>query len=95
MELPNWYLGQPRLTSLLSFILGQRTAIIHMLAEAEECIHWQIIRLLWHGEPAGDKAHRSGNLSLGFYTYSYIITNRNREDQQREPEFKKKITAFK
>lgn len=75
MELCNGHLGQPHLSTVVHF-------------RAEDCNHSHASRSRRALPPA---VHCSGNLSLGIYAYSYIIPNRNRKDQQREPEFKKKL----
>lgn len=75
MELCNGHLGQPHLSTVVHF-------------RAEDCNHSHASRSR-RALPLA--VHCSGNLSLGIYAYSYIIPNRNRKDQQREPEFKKKL----
>lgn len=86
MELFNGHLDQLHLSASSSF-QGR------MLPEAENCFHWQTIRLLWHSEPAGDKVHHSGNLFLGIHVYSYIIPNRQKRPTGRD-RIKDKITAL-
>lgn len=89
LELPNRHLGQPHLSAVVHF-------------RAEHCDHthacWsrRLCPLAEHRVAvtrwtSGKEVHPSGNLPWGIYVYSHIITNRNRRNQQREPEFKKKL----
>jgi len=94
LALPSWnYLTEKygSLTSPWLFILRQRTAIIHMLPDAEDCIHWQDHQVAVTWWTCWEQSPHSGNLSLGIYAYGHTTPNRKRKDQQRESEFKKKL----
>lgn len=75
MELPNWHPGQPHL--LLLFILGQK---IPSTGRPLGCFD---MGMSWGRRPPW------WEFALMTSACSYIIPNRHRKDQQREPEWKR------